>query len=311
MDKVSIIVPAYNSEDTIQKCLDSILEQTYGNIEIVIINDGSIDSTKAICAGYAAENHNIKLYNQKNQGVSAARNLGIEKATGQYLQFVDADDYIDANMTERLVSETKTTRSWVICGCLSEKEDVKSVIKTSAPKKMNKLETLRALVAPDSVRGYLVNKLFDNTIIQKYNLRMRTNISVCEDLIFCLEYAEHIQVATYIEEPLYHYIFRDDSVTHKKYSSRRFSSLQAFEEIKNITKKYADRELNKSVEAHYLVLVIQLFVMLKRNHYSISSREMKIVLNNMKERQLCLWRTNWDIKYKITCIPIKILSLFC
>ena len=140
---------------------------------------------------------------------------------------------------------------------------------------------------------------------------MRTDIFVCEDLIFCLEYAEHIKSATYIEESLYHYIYRDNSVTHKKYSPKRFSSLQAFEEIKKITEKYHDEKLNRNVEAHYLVLVIQLFVMLKRNHYSIRSNEMKTVLNNMKQRRLCLWKTNWDMKYKLTCIPVKILSLFC
>lgn len=311
MDKVSVIVPAYNSEDTIRRCLDSILKQTYKNIEIIVINDGSTDSTEAICREYAAECDKVYLYNQKNQGVSAARNSGIDKATGRYLQFVDADDYIEENMTERLVSEFKGPGNWVICGCLSDNGDTSAVIRTSAPETMDRLETMRALVAPDSIRGYLVNKLFENDILKKYQLHMRTDIFVCEDLIFCLEYAAHIKSATYIEEPLYHYIYRDDSVTHKKYSPKRFSSLQAFEEIKKITEKYHDEKLNKNVEAHYLVLVIQLFVMLKRNHHPIRSGEMKTVLNNMKQRRLCLWITNWDMKYKLTCIPIKILSLFC
>lgn len=310
MDKVSVIVPAYNSEDTIRRCLDSILKQTYKNIELIVINDGSTDSTEAICKEYTVEFDNICLYNQKNQGVSAARNLGIDRATGRYLQFVDADDYIDENMTEQLVSEFERTGNWVICGCLGHNGDTCTAIKTSAPETMNRLETMRALVAPDSVRGYLVNKLFENEILQKYQLHMRTDIFACEDLIFCLEYAEHIECATYIAEPLYHYIFRDDSVTHKRYSPKRFTYIQAFEEIKKITEKYHDQKLNKNVESHYLVLIIQLFVMLKRNHYSARSREMKTVLNNMKRRQLCLWTTNWDLKYKLTCIPIKILSLF-
>lgn len=311
MDKVSIIVPAYNSEDTIRRCLDSILKQTYENIEIIIVNDGSTDSTEAICSQYAALSDKIYLYNQKNQGVSAARNCGMAKATGKYLQFVDADDYIEANMTERLVSAAGKEGNWVICGCLSDTADTCTVIKTSAPERMNRIETLRALVEPDSIRGYLVNKLFENEILKKYNLHMRTDIFVCEDLIFCLEYAAHIQASVYLDEPLYHYIYRDDSVTHKKYSPKRFSSLQAFEEIKKITEKYCDERLNENVESHYLVLVIQLFVMLKRNHYALKSKEMNTVLNNMKQRRLCLWKTNWDMKYKVTSIPIKILSLFC
>lgn len=310
MDKVTIIIPAYNAEKTIEKCLDSIVKQSYKNLEILIINDGSSDRTEEICNQYAKFDSRIQVYSQENTGVSAARNKGISMATGRFLQFVDADDYIDQIMTEELVKKAHEFESaqLIVCGCMEDREGVEKVIPTFAKEKMEKIELLRALLEPDSIRGYLVNKLFYRKILLDNKVQMRTDIHVCEDLIFCLEYAEYVESAIYIDKPYYHYVFRHDSVTHKKFSPKRFSTIQAFEEIKIIAQHYKDRKLNSMVEAHYLVLIIQLFVMLKRNHYSMKTKEMKMIMSNMKKRKLCLWGTQWDIKYKVTCLPIKLLS---
>lgn len=249
----------------------------------------------------------ICIYNQENQGVSAARNLGIEKASGKYLQFVDADDYIDKFMTEKMASAMKHAEL-VSCGCIEDKNGSQASMAIYASEKMNQIETLRAMVEPDSIRGFLPNKLFCTDIIKKNQIRMRSEIHVCEDLVFCLEYAAYIQTSAFIPQGLYYYVYREDSATHKRFNEKRFSVIQAFEEIRKLTLPYHDLLLNKKVEAHYLVLMIQLFVMLKRNHYSIFSTEMKRIMGNMKKRKLCLAGTNWDLKYKITCVPIKILS---
>ena len=104
-DMVSIIVPIYNSEKYLHACLDSIVSQTYKNIEIILVNDGSIDKSGVICDEYSRKYNNIKVFHKENGGVSSARNLGIDNATGQYLAFVDPDDYIDANMYEILVEK--------------------------------------------------------------------------------------------------------------------------------------------------------------------------------------------------------------
>ena len=310
MDKVTFIIPAYNAELTIGKCLESIIHQTYKNLEILIINDGSTDETEAVCRSYQAKDPRIKILSQKNAGVSAARNKGISMATGKFLQFVDADDYIESDMTQKLVEKANgdVTVGLVICGCLGEKDGQQTIVPTAAKDKMERIELLRALLEPDSVRGYLVNKLFYKNIIDEANLLMRTDIHVCEDLIFCIEYAAFINKAVYVKHPYYHYVYREDSVTHKKFSPKRFSVLKAFEEIEKITDPYKDKELDKKVEAHYLILIIQLWAMLIRNHYSYKTKEMKYIMKNMKKRKLCLWGTNWDMKYKVTCVPIKILS---
>ena len=99
---ISVVVPAYNAERTIKRCLESILRQTYSNLEVLLINDGSIDSTEDICLKIAENDNRLKVVTIPNGGVSHARNVGIEKATGELITFVDADDYIDADMYQTL-----------------------------------------------------------------------------------------------------------------------------------------------------------------------------------------------------------------
>ena len=101
---ISIIIPVYNLEKCISKCLDSVLSQTYTNLQVIIINDGSIDNTADVVKGYLAKDKRISLIDKANEGVSIARNVGIEHATGEYLMFVDGDDWIDTDMVEKLYS---------------------------------------------------------------------------------------------------------------------------------------------------------------------------------------------------------------
>ena len=100
---VSILIPAYNAEKTINRCLDSILCQTFQDIELIIVNDGSTDSTLSILSNYAENDKRIIVYNQPNQGVSAARNTGLRNASGDYILYVDSDDWIEPNMIQRMV----------------------------------------------------------------------------------------------------------------------------------------------------------------------------------------------------------------
>lgn len=311
MDKVTMIIPAYNAEKTIEKCLDSVLNQTYSNLEILIIDDGSSDRTAEIVNKYSKQDSRINLYQQQNAGVSSARNQGLNLCTGKYIQFIDADDYLEKDMTEKLVGvfEKDNEVGLVSCICVEDYRTEQKMMKMTAREEMNKVETMRAMLEPDSIRGFLPNKLFVAEIIRKNAIRMEEDIYVCEDLVFCLQYASYVKKSNFINKVLYHYVYRDDSVTHKKYNEKKFSVIKAFETIQTVTKPYGDKKLNHNVETHYLVLIIQLFVMLKRNHYSMSSEEMKIIMNNMRERNPNLIGTRWNFRYKVTALPIKLLSM--
>ena len=111
MEKVSIIIPIYNSDKTIDRCLKSIINQTYRNIEVICINDGSFDNSYKILQNYLKTDSRIKVINQTNKGVSSARNNGIKNSTGKYIMFVDADDYLKDNMIELLVKSIKKDSS--------------------------------------------------------------------------------------------------------------------------------------------------------------------------------------------------------
>lgn len=310
MDKITVIIPVYNGENTIERCIDSVLGQTYPELEVVIVNDGSEDRTSEICQRYEKQDQRVRLLTKENAGVSAARNTGLDHASGKYVLFVDADDYIEQDMV-RILYENITYEKHtglVICGCLEEKGDEVSELKTDAKEYMNRVELMRALVQPDSVRGFLFNKMFDLEIIRKNGIRMKTDIHVCEDLLFCFEYVTHIEHAVYIKDTLYHYVFYANSASHKKYNEKKFSVIEAFERIKKITDEMQDTQLTRAVEAHYLVVVIQLFVMLKRAGYPRTSENVRMILKNMRKRKICLFNTNWHLRYKLVCIPLKILS---
>ena len=123
---ISIIVPIYNSENYIKKCLDSILAQTYSNLEVILIDDGSTDNSYNICKDYQKKDNRIVLLQQKNAGVSRARNHGLEVAKGEYIGFVDSDDYIEPEMYEILLNSIIESNSKIaICNYYYENEDSK------------------------------------------------------------------------------------------------------------------------------------------------------------------------------------------
>lgn len=115
MNKISIIIPIYNVEQYLPQCLDSIINQTYKNLEIILINDGSTDNSGKICDNYAKVDNRIHVFHKKNEGVSSARNLGLDKCTGDFIGFVDPDDFIELNMYEILYNEQQRTNADIVC----------------------------------------------------------------------------------------------------------------------------------------------------------------------------------------------------
>ena len=117
MPKISVIVPAYNAEKYLRRCIDSILVQTFTDFELLLVNDGSIDRTDTICNEYAVKESRIRVFHKKNGGVSSARNLGLDNAKGKYVMFVDSDDYMLSDMSELMISTLNAKNAdLVICG---------------------------------------------------------------------------------------------------------------------------------------------------------------------------------------------------
>lgn len=206
--KVSVIVPIYNTEKFLEKCIESILNQTLEEIEIILINDGSADNSHKICQEYAEKNKNrIRYINNKNIGCSATRNLGIELAQGEYIAFVDSDDYIDKEMYEEMYEEaTSKNYDVVISGIIYEGNEKR--IEIVCPKKIKKtydwLKLDRKIANP-------VNKIFkkDKIIMEKINFITKSHNG--EDLLFCFKIMLNTVKISAIEKAYYHYVFHKNN----------------------------------------------------------------------------------------------------
>lgn len=236
-EKISVIVPVYKVEKYINRCIDSILNQTYKNIEIILVDDGSPDNCGEICDKYAEKDNRIKVFHKKNEGVSIARNIGIENANGSYITFVDSDDYIGENYLLELYRMCIDNKSEIsICGFKSEINNIIIDNKKIIKKKMNSKEALKELFKERIYYGNVWAKMFKRNIIE--NIKFDHKLEIGEDLDFCYQSfkkAENIYVDT--SKMQYYYFVRNNSVTTEKYSQKWKKEIELCENIIGRVKK--------------------------------------------------------------------------
>lgn len=224
---VSIITPAYNAEKTIDKCLNSLLNQTLKNIEIIVINDCSKDNTLKILKKYK---NKIKLIdNKKNLGPAASRNKGLDIATGKYIGFVDADDWVTPNMYELMSSKMSGEVDLVACSRIN-------VTKQGETPIINKNKETDAK-AFSKTSNYNCDKLFKREIIEKYNLRMPEQYSYAEDFAFGIRYKYYANKMCILEEPLYYYLADSEGSITNSYKRNLLNIIRVLEETIEFFKK--------------------------------------------------------------------------
>ncbi|MDQ0903968.1 glycosyltransferase family 2 protein [Paenibacillus sp. V4I7] len=203
--KVSVIVPVYNCEKFISKCIDSIIHQTYSNIEVVIVNDGSTDRSEEIVNGFKEKDARIVYYYQDNSGPSDARNHGINKSTGEYLAFIDSDDTVDRYYIELLLDKMKTSEADLVCCGYKDISEYGVLNYTDFDFENSTSLHLFIDMVCKGTGGVLWSKLYKKEIISEYNLKMDKSIFMSEDLIFVLQYALHCKSFAAIKGHLYYY----------------------------------------------------------------------------------------------------------
>lgn len=206
---VSVIVPIYNAESELKKCLDSILYQSYHSLEILLIDDGSKDNSLDIISKYMEIDDRIKCFHQENAGVSSARNLGIDKANGKYLAFIDADDWVSPNFIERLVDTIQGADLAIVDLSDGKHEPIRP-----GKKGMISRESFFYYILC-KIQGSCCNKLFIRSKIENERIRFPENVYYSEDTIFVMNYYLFCSKVIYCDEILYHYEFHSKSVTHK------------------------------------------------------------------------------------------------
>lgn len=223
---VSVIVPAYNVKDYLEECVDSICNQTYKNLEIIVVDDGSNDGTEAICDSFTDKR--ITIIHQRNKGLSVARNTGIEVATGEYLSFIDSDDYIRENMIYELVEAIKGSNA-ELCACGVEYKRCDDGTSTFSG---NTGET-SVLDYGDSI-DYLCNKYLFNVWNKLYKHEIVNDIRyvegvVCEDVGYTSTVFQRIKRTAYVDKPLYVYRVRRPGSSSMAFDARKLPALDEFE----------------------------------------------------------------------------------
>ena len=208
---ISIIVPVYNVEKYIEKCIQSIIDQTYKNIEIILVDDGSTDNSGNMCDDFKMKDNRIKVIHKKNGGLSDARNAGMKIATGEYIGFVDSDDYIAKDMFETLYSLNKKYNSEISIVSFYEiyKGKVIGVRDSKELKQYTKTEAMRELLIDTNIQSYAWNKLFKRELFE--GLEFPTNKNF-EDIATTLLLFEKANKVVLLEDPKYYYVRRDDSI---------------------------------------------------------------------------------------------------
>lgn len=219
---VSIIVPVYNAQDYLERCVDSILNQEYDDFEVILVDDGSTDLSGEICDRYRALDTRVRVLHKENTGVSDSRNLAIEQAKGTWLQFLDSDDWITPDATRLLVRGADSH------GCDMVIADFYRVVGERVSRKgdieeggvMTRSEFAEHMMEDpaDFYYGVLWNKLYRRSIVEEYGLRMDTGINWCEDFMFNLEYLMHADRIYALQAPIYYYVKRKGSLASQGYS---------------------------------------------------------------------------------------------
>lgn len=231
-EKISVIVPVYNVEAYLERCVESILQQTYAHFELILINDGSTDSSGQICDHLASQYENIKVYHIENSGVSNARNMGIQLATGSWVTFIDSDDFVTQDYLATLASAVEGVN---VGFAIAPLHHIKNGIVTDLPSHSGKTElwsteeTMKELLMTTRTSFFPVAKLFKRDLLadEKFN----TNYHLAEDALFLTELLLKTRCScVFIDKPVYYYDHREGSAT-TSVNRHVFDTIEVYQQI--------------------------------------------------------------------------------
>lgn len=251
--RISVIIPVYNAEKYIGRCVDSVLAQTFTDWELILVNDGSKDSSLSICQTHAQKDSRIRVIDKSNGGPSSARNRGLEVAMGEYVYFMDADDWIEDTFLERFFyvnANDNNIYDIVFQGFVREFPDgrkEKSFAMDADTSTMSKEEIICKLYK-EHVYGWAWCKVFRKEIIERYHLRFDESLRLWEDELFTTEFLKYAKTIRTVESHLYHYIYYPNSLmqTNNTYLKRLFLTERMNEALMPIANEELNEYLNKS-----------------------------------------------------------------
>jgi len=251
---VSVIIPVYNSKKYLCKCLDSVINQTYSKLEIILIDDGSVDGCGELCELYKEKDQRIVCIHKENAGVSSARNIGLKIATGDFLHFLDSDDYLELDTYEYLVSLMLKHRCDAVTFEYFITYENKEIIHRVSDENYgmaNKEETLIALM-----KGKMLccDKFYDRKLVAR--LEFRNDIYRGEDTLFAAYALERADKIWFDKKPLYHYVQSEDSACRGTFRESQLTVLKLYDAYKSLLERH------KSMEPYFLLFMQEVLVSL-------------------------------------------------
>lgn len=260
---VSIIVPVYNVGIYLEDALNSLSEQTYDNLEFILIDDGSEDESGEICDGFSKSDSRFKVYHKENNGVSSARNIGIEKALGKYVMFLDADDKLEKNAVERLIGVIQNENVDVVVFEYSVDFPDGSTTQNLHPElsgKMSIHDAIKYSIMPTN--RFLWSKIYKADIVK--NIRFDTTLHLGEDTVFACNAMIQGEKAFFLSEALYHYVQSDASATRKPFFDvRMLSGKEAYWQLVELCKQHYPDLVNIAIKQYVELLMTIIMDMFK------------------------------------------------
>lgn len=269
---VSVIVPVYKVEEYLSRCVNSILAQSYKDLEIILVDDGSPDNCGKICDEFAEKDNRIKVIHKENGGLSSARNAGLDVAKGTYVCFIDSDDWVEKDFVECLRSIMIDTDSDMsACTFCRTKGDIAKRQNYGIDIKIITDKKCACIFSEKSYAGYACNKMYKREIIENNKIRFDESIFNGEDFPFTLEYVKHVNKVAFTKQDLYFYFFRETSIMHTIRLNERFITiLYAREKALAILEELKDNSYDVC-KASYLNILSKIKFMAMQNREKFAS----------------------------------------
>lgn len=291
--KVSVIVPVYNTEKYLEKCLNSLVHQTLKEIEIVVVNDGSTDGSQRIIDDFSQKHMQIKAFKKENGGLSDARNYGIDRATGEFIGFVDSDDFVELGMFEKMYElALKHRAQMVICDLEKVNEGGKSFRELpQSPQLPEKINLKDDLTIFGEMSCFACNKLFQSELFQNHRFKKGIHF---EDIELIPQLLLNCEVIAKINEPFYKYFERQDSITRTHTSK----GLDMFLAIEGVTQAFRRSPYNHQISELKRFQIFQGFFSYLGYVAYVKDEGLKIkMLNLLNEKMKEYGIKKWDLLY--------------
>lgn len=283
MTLISVIVPVYNVEDYIYKCVESILLQTYSNLEIVLVNDGSQDRSGEICDEFSRKDNRIIVIHKENGGLADARNAGLDKAKGDYISFIDSDDFIENDMYEKMITACELENADIsVCGRFDIYDsEIESRFSFEGKEIWTNKEAIRNLLTWNNIDSSACDKLYKKELFHKIRFPFG---KYNEDIFMMVKILDQANKIVHIGKSKYYYNHRAGSITTMTFSNKNLDMLEASENVMNYTLDvYPD--LSKEAENFYSKnLIYLLYTLLDTTATTITLAEYKLAYKKLRKQ---------------------------